>query len=673
MDLETFKNRNELLEQTRIQLKKEFIALDEVIDELIDLSRSWFLLNHLQTKPAQIFLSGMTGCGKSALVRRFVELIGFHKKTYFFDCGEITERNSPIEDTLTSVFERGAFPAIFVLDEFNKARSIDEGGRENKEPSMRIVWRLLDDGRPRVQRYRHFLDSVYDLARKLNYLISEGVTAKDGMVVQGKKLHVDLMDDRDAEEDHPNFVPISEIDTIYTLLESDYESEFDLRKHLLTLNHIDTVGFLMKAYKKGLQPAEIDATKSLVFVLANLDEAYSMSADVNPDVDANTFCRMSKKIGIPQVKAALHKRFTSEQIARLGNNMILYPAFSKKNFEDLIALKLSAINNNLQAKTGFSISFGKAFTQMIYDEGVYPAQGTRPLFSTISSLVENNIPKAIFEAYQKEIRTGGFLFNYRGNRIVISIEGKQLVSLKPNLKLKELRKNKRDEKQAIVAVHEAGHAVLSACVNRLAPKEIRSVSASHQNAGFARIEGFNNFQTLQSLKNQLVILQGGIAAERLVFGNDYVTFGSQQDLAKATSIAKGMMAELGMCNKKGFYTCTHMDIKDSLKADDHLLNQVDILLDEAYNEAVRILKREKTFHLELANYLAHKTKMNQKMFKDFADKYCTDVELKRFGFITKEGDFFRSKLSEELNKNQDHSKPKIEVTLEGMFLNKSKS
>jgi len=127
---------------------------------------------------------------------------------------------------------------------------------------------------------------------------------------------------------------------------------------------------------------------------------------------------------------------------------------------------------------------------------------------------------------------------------------------------------------------------------------------------------------------------------------------------------------LGMLTKKGVYTVFNNDMLGSLKADDHTLNQAEILLDEAYNEAVRLLKQEKVFLLEIANYLSQKTCMNQKTFKKIAIKSCINLEFKKNGFINKEGDFFRTKLKAEIEGVRENEKPKIIVNIEEMILNK---
>jgi Cdc6-like AAA superfamily ATPase len=50
-------------------LKEEFIGLDPVIDEIVTLVSPWYVFPEYQTRPVIINLWGMTGTGKTALLR----------------------------------------------------------------------------------------------------------------------------------------------------------------------------------------------------------------------------------------------------------------------------------------------------------------------------------------------------------------------------------------------------------------------------------------------------------------------------------------------------------------------------------------------------------------------------------------------------------------------------
>ena len=77
--------KRNLLELARNQLKIGFIGLDNVIDQVVDLSSSWFLFPDLQERPSIINLWGLTGTGKISLVKWFSQSIGYDKKYFHFD------------------------------------------------------------------------------------------------------------------------------------------------------------------------------------------------------------------------------------------------------------------------------------------------------------------------------------------------------------------------------------------------------------------------------------------------------------------------------------------------------------------------------------------------------------------------------------------------------------
>lgn len=69
------------LEQTRDQLKKEFIGFDHIIDSMVDKVSSWYNFSHMQQQPRVINIWGAHDSGKYSLVKRLVDLLGFSNET----------------------------------------------------------------------------------------------------------------------------------------------------------------------------------------------------------------------------------------------------------------------------------------------------------------------------------------------------------------------------------------------------------------------------------------------------------------------------------------------------------------------------------------------------------------------------------------------------------------
>ncbi|MCJ7446527.1 MAG: hypothetical protein MUO72_02425 [Bacteroidales bacterium] len=179
------------------------------------------------------------------------------------------------------------------------------------------------------------------------------------------------------------FVPVYYHDIIYEHYRERFTLLSEVKEHLLKLNGWQTIEFLKKLIANAVSAKYLDCTKAMVFIIGNLDEAYQMTRNFDPDISADEFHEESLKISLPDIKNALKERFRSEQISRPGNNHIIYPALDSKSFFRIIDIELQKINNEMIAEFGIKLTFHESIRQIIYDEGVCPTQGTRPLFSTI--------------------------------------------------------------------------------------------------------------------------------------------------------------------------------------------------------------------------------------------------------------------------------------------------
>ena len=110
-----------------------------------------------------------------------------------------------------------------------------------------------------------------------------------------------------------------------------------------------------------------------------------------------------------------------------------------------------------------------------------------------------------------------------------------------------------DEERRLIAVHEAGHAIvgLVACPDDKLHKVTieprgRSLGAAH----FAP-EADRHLYPKRYLEGVIAKALGGRAAELAFFGADAVTSGAGSDLVQATSIARRMVAEFGMSPEVG--------------------------------------------------------------------------------------------------------------------------
>lgn len=95
----------------------------------------------------------------------------------------------------------------------------------------------------------------------------------------------------------------------------------------------------------------------------------------------------------------------------------------------------------------------------------------------------------------------------------------ETLSIPLHLSLHKLRSNKKNNEQAIVAVHESGHALLAILLKKMIPISVYSVSADSEMGGFTFISNEEKLLTKKQVTQHLAFLLGGMAAEKLIFGS----------------------------------------------------------------------------------------------------------------------------------------------------------
>lgn len=679
----TEKYRAQLIQQKETladavrQLKTEFIGINNVIDRIADAISSWIFFPEMQDRPVIVNLWGLTGIGKTSLVKRLVELIGYGDRYFRFDLGESTGRYYDIQDSFKDIYENcNSEPFIIGLDEFQLARTINEDSEEVDRPTIRAIWDLLDSGKFDLINFDYNLGWFGKLIKSLDLALNKGVEVENGIIVANFEIYKEIIetnndDDDDEEEENPKskknqrknyFIPDSQTKTIFNIVDFLFATQNDLREKLNSLDGEGTIEYLISLYKKAMRPKTIDCTKALVFVMGNLDEVYSMTRNFNPDMSANEFHRQSCKITITQVKEALLTRFRSEQIARLGNNHIIYPSFDEKAFYDIIRLELNKIRKKVNDVYGLEMRFDSKIEQLIYDEGVYPTQGTRPLFTTVHQIINTRLGKILNEIY-----LNGFLVDSlqltinevqsKKDNAALQIdfikEGQkvhELVDQQP-LVLGKLRQEKKNDEQAIVAVHESGHAILSSILMKTIPESVFSVTADSSSDGFVFARPEWNYISKKEVINRLAVLLGGFVAERVIFGEENVTIGSGSDLQQATQLATQVIYCYGMGKTLASFGNQHLDRHATFLFDhnnDSINNEAKELIVSAEKLAEETLKKQKKLLAQMADFLSDHRMANKEKVKELISKYAVDFELNQ---IVENADllFYRNHLKKLVN------------------------
>lgn len=639
--------KKDVLNNAVTQLKKEFIGIDSVIDQIATAITSWFFFPEMQDRPVIINLWGLTGIGKTSVIKRLTELLG-HTEHYFrFDLGECTSCYFDIQDSFKEIYTNcdGA-PFIIGLDEFQLARTINEDQEEIDRASIRAVWDLLDCGKFDIVNFDYNMSWFNKLIKKLDLALYKGVEVDKGMVTVNIDIYEETVNPYNKQEKKVKkgkafFISDGDLDTIFDMVDHLFISKSDLREKLSGMNGDETVDYLIYLYKASLKPKTVDCTKSLIFVMGNLDEVYTMSRNFNPDMSANEFHRQSAEITVTEVKQALLNRFRSEQIARLGNNHIIYPAFDEKSFYGIIQLELDKIKNKVSDIYGLEMEFDNKVERLIYEEGVFPTQGTRPLFTTVHQIVNTRLGKILNEIYLNGFEADSLRFTINEevsekDKMALQIDFLKkdavihhIIDQQP-LVLGKLRQEKRNDEQAIVAVHESGHAILSSVLMKTVPDVVFSVTADNNSDGFVLTRPEWNYISKKEIINRLAVLLGGLVAERIIFGEENVTIGSSSDLSKATRLATYVLYMCGMGEIKAAFGNENMNNTPSVIFDNSsetVNKDAKELLKKAEQLAEQTLKKQEKLLIKMADYLSDKRTLNKEQLKEYIRLYAKDFDI----------------------------------------------
>jgi cell division protease FtsH len=191
------------------------------------------------------------------------------------------------------------------------------------------------------------------------------------------------------------------------------------------------------------------------------------------------------------------------------------------------------------------------------------------------------------------------------DRIIAGLEKKRVMS---------------DKERRIVAYHESGHAIVASVLPGLDPVHKISIVARGFGAlGYTMQLPLEDryLMTRQDLQGQLAVLLGGRSAEEIAFGE--ISTGAQNDLQRATDIARSMVTEFGMSEALGavnydgqrgtkFLDTPFMNERGNHSEDTARKIDVEVkqILSDAHNEARRVLRERVAILDELSRRLLEK-------------------------------------------------------------------
>lgn len=703
LEQKTIEEKNKLVTNAIKVLKEEFVGIDNQIDQIINNVRTWYLYPQLQARPVIVNLWGMSGCGKTSLVKRLVQLLDIEKDLIYFNFAAIDEMTAwEVEDAIEEQLSNEKSNRIFVYDEFQYAATINENGNEKERKSgLKPFWELLDTG---ILTKRNALYKFNNIRKAITYLIK--INGQCQMeIVDGEWANQDdclknfsrweineigrifkLKSNKLASDEDKvtvkslNFYNengeclttdekcIFDDDILYNIisLSSDREgndilNRFEEHKKICSMQAEELIDYLIQVYENAAKGRRLKFHDSIIFVIGNLDEAYKMTFDVNPDMSPDQFNKLTSEINIVDVKQALQRRFRNEQIARLGNIHLMYPSFSTDSFKKIIDLNLDKYKVKVKELTNLDIEFDKSIKKIIYDEGVFPTHGTRPIFSTIHEVVKSKLPMVI-EYMNDNLDSNkihSITYYYKRNKFVAKYfdENKDVVgtySISISLRLNDLRKSTNDDLQTLTALHESGHFVVYTKLTGIMPEKLVSKCADTEIGGFLMESSQKKIKSKRQLMNEIMVSLAGYAAEKMCFGDMDRSVGASFDLRNATILAGRMVRQYGMCDQayisfsygdttEDRYTIsenegTYGNVNDQIK---NIINQSLLLVNDILeDDDWKCMLKKST------EYLSVNTAMSKAKMKEI---YETVPEEKRNKKNIVESGYYKKKIDELLS------------------------
>ncbi|WP_310482949.1 AAA family ATPase [Chamaesiphon sp. VAR_48_metabat_403] len=513
VDFQQIEARKQILETTRSELKTHFVGIDETIDDLLDYIQIWYLMPEILSRPIIVNLWGMTGVGKTDLVRRLVKCLNFQDR--FIEIELSHTEGSSWDSSVGSALNRNGIsdgkPAIVLFDEIQRFNTLNSDGTPVQSSRFTDFWELLSDGKL-SKRVKDDLD----------YYIQDYLYQQKNIKKRKERGEEDV-------DENPT-MGFYEAQNLKSMLQLDGDIS-----DIAEMSQMQMVEQIRQAKQKKKVYEPIDHSRTLIIISGNLDEAFAMATQIaESDVDADIFHAFTKKITLVDIKNALSKSFRPEQVARFGNIHLIYASLKKCDFEKLIEHEIDRIIKTTKEKFDVSVKIDRSINELVYRNGVFPVQGVRPVFSSLIDILETNLSKFLFTALLRRDRHIDINYDFVKSQINAQI-GDRLEEIPFVGRIDKIRDSNLRETIVNISVHESGHAVAYMVLFGLAPLQLKSKLASSYAGGFTFPHQI--YETKENLIRQIKIYLAGGLAEEIIFGDTLASVGRIHDREQATKIA----------------------------------------------------------------------------------------------------------------------------------------
>lgn len=210
----------------------------------------------------------------------------------------------------------------------------------------------------------------------------------------------------------------------------------------------------------------------------------------------------------------------------------------------------------------------------------------------------------------------------RRQRVDVNLEHvrQQLPALQPRT-AEELR---------LISIHELGHAVVNEVLGVDYLMGIRVFLCRHEHPTAAGLTSFEQIDSVRRDKDfysaKLARLLGGIAAEKLFFGNH--SDGCSEDLRSASDIATHMLAAVGMGDRLATTVrAGEIELTELRRYDLSLYRRVDDILQDALTRGMEVIRDYRFVVERLADELVRTGYIDGFVVRDAVARYRADAQL----------------------------------------------
>lgn len=195
-----------------------------------------------------------------------------------------------------------------------------------------------------------------------------------------------------------------------------------------------------------------------------------------------------------------------------------------------------------------------------------------------------------------------------------------------------------EEEKENTAYHEVGHALLSKFLKKCDPLHKVTIIPRGMALGITMTLPERDHLTYKKsqLLDRIAMLLGGRIAEEIIFGEPDITTGAQNDLERATDLARKMVTTYGMSEKMGPMTFGKRNEHVFLGRDfGHERNfseevasvidrEIKALIEERYTFAKQILVQNRDIMEEIVKILLEKETLDEKEVEEIIQKVQTE-------------------------------------------------